>query len=82
MSTKITVKGQVTLPKAVRDAAGIRVGDRVVVRARAQGGVIVEMAAPHGHDEDYLKRLEDMIHRKPFAGCSTEEALALTRSEV
>jgi len=27
-------KGQITIPKAVRDAAGIGVGDRIVVEAR------------------------------------------------
>jgi len=42
MATKVTVRGQVTLPKAVRDAAGIKPGDRVSVRARPEGGVIVE----------------------------------------
>ena len=42
MSTKVTVKGQVTLPKAVREAAGIRPGDRVIVRAMPEGGVLVE----------------------------------------
>ncbi|HLJ72791.1 MAG TPA: AbrB/MazE/SpoVT family DNA-binding domain-containing protein [Roseiarcus sp.] len=33
MATIVTVKGQVTLPKAAREAAGFRPGDRVVVRA-------------------------------------------------
>jgi AbrB family looped-hinge helix DNA binding protein len=31
---RIYKKGQVTIPKAVREAAGIDVGDRVVVEAR------------------------------------------------
>ena len=31
---RIYGKGQVTIPKAVRDAAGLGVGDRVVVEAR------------------------------------------------
>lgn len=31
---KIYGKGQITIPKAVRDAAGLGVGDRVVVEAR------------------------------------------------
>ena len=31
MATNVTVKGQVTLPKAIREAADIRHGDRVNV---------------------------------------------------
>lgn len=31
---RIYGKGQITIPKAVRDAAGLDVGDRVVVEAR------------------------------------------------
>jgi antitoxin PrlF len=37
MTTTVTVKGQVTLPKKVRDAAGIQPGDRVEVRATGIG---------------------------------------------
>lgn len=43
-ATTVTVKGQVTLPKSVREAAGIRPGDRVVARALPTGGVLVERA--------------------------------------
>ena len=45
MVTTVTVKGQVTIPKAVREAAGIRPGDRVAVRALPEGGAVIERAA-------------------------------------
>lgn len=42
MATTVTIKGQVTIPKAMREAAGIAPGARVEVRLRPEGGVIVE----------------------------------------
>jgi len=39
---RIYGKGQVTIPKAARDAAGMTVGDRVVVEAR-DGEVVVRL---------------------------------------
>jgi antitoxin PrlF len=39
---KITAKGQVTLPKNVRDAVGLKPGDEVEVRATASGGIYIE----------------------------------------
>lgn len=54
MATTVTVKGQVTLPKQVRDAAGIKPGDKVDVRATASGGVYIEKA---GKKDDYKERL-------------------------
>ena len=38
MATTVGAGGRVVLPKSVREAAGIRPGDRVSVRARAEGG--------------------------------------------
>jgi AbrB family looped-hinge helix DNA binding protein len=46
LATNVTVKGDVTLPKAVREAANIRPGDRVNVRVRPEGGVIIEADDP------------------------------------
>jgi AbrB family looped-hinge helix DNA binding protein len=44
MSTaRIYKKGQVTIPKAVRDQTGIDVGDRVVVEAR-DGEIVLRRA--------------------------------------
>jgi bifunctional DNA-binding transcriptional regulator/antitoxin component of YhaV-PrlF toxin-antitoxin module len=71
------------VPKAVREAAGILPGDRVSIRARAEGGVIIESVEPrNANDQEYLRGLEDMSRRRPFKGFTTEELMAMTRSEV
>ena len=66
MGTNVTIKGQVTLPKAVRDAAGIRPGDRVSVRLRPEGGVIIEREALGADQSAYLAQLEEIARRRPF----------------
>ena len=86
MATTVTVKGQVTLPKAVREAAGIRPGDRVTVRARAEGGVVVERAASPAEEDAFRKRLEDIARRRPmkdgpFGGKTTDEIMRVLRGE-
>lgn len=42
MSTAVTLssKGQVTIPKAIRDRLGLKFGDRVVFRVRGQQVVV------------------------------------------
>jgi AbrB family looped-hinge helix DNA binding protein len=58
--TRVYKKGQVTIPKAVRDAAGIDDGDRVVVEARDQGIIVrrargvLEFVPPASHRPDTL----------------------------
>ena len=39
-AAKVTSKGQITVPKAVRDALGIREGDEVVFRVEGNRAVI------------------------------------------
>jgi len=41
-TSTITSKGQVTIPKEIREAMGIEPGDRVVFRMDASGRVVVE----------------------------------------
>ena len=41
-SSTITTKGQVTIPKAVREALGLRPGHRVVFRLLDDGTVLLE----------------------------------------
>lgn len=43
VASTVTVEGQVTLAKKIRDAAGIKPGDRMCVRATAAGTAIIEM---------------------------------------
>ena len=87
--TTVTVKGQVTLPKAVREAAGIRPGDRVVARALSTGGVLVERSASRELDLTAVaaarKRIEDAVadlHRRGIKPrFTTDELMGLTRGE-
>ena len=45
--------------------------------------VIIESVEPsEPNEEEYLRRLEDMSRRRPFEGFTTEEVMAMTRSEV
>ena len=46
MGQRLTVKGQVTLPKAVRDHLRVRPGEAVRFVIRPDGGVEVEADAP------------------------------------
>lgn len=43
LGSKITIKGQITLPAAVREQLGVRPGDRVVFREK-DGEIVVESA--------------------------------------
>jgi AbrB family looped-hinge helix DNA binding protein len=78
MATNVTIKGQVTIPKDVREAAGIKPGDRVEVRATAAGSVIVEKA---GKRTDYKARLYALAREQPIKGITTEELMELTRGD-
>ena len=78
MSTKVTVKGQVTLPKGVRDAAGIKAGDSVEVRATASGAVVIEKS----QEGSYKAKLRAIAKRRPLRGITTEELMELSRGEI
>ena len=41
-SAKLTSKGQITIPREVREALGLHTGDRLAFRIRDDGTVIVE----------------------------------------
>ena len=78
MTTTVTVKGQVTLPKEVRDASGIAPGDKVDVRVNAIGQVIIEKP---GTISDYKKRIYEVSKRGVIRGATTDEIMDMTRGE-
>ena len=80
MATKVTIKGQVTLPKKVREAAGIGPGDRVEVRATATGAVLIEKK-PDALAE-YETRLRALMARRPIRGVTTDELMEESRGET
>jgi len=58
-SSTVTSKGQVTIPKDVRDRLGLHTGDRIVFRFDAAGRLLVEPEAedPIGDISGFLRHL-------------------------
>ncbi|MGH9360943.1 MAG: AbrB/MazE/SpoVT family DNA-binding domain-containing protein [Thermoanaerobaculia bacterium] len=57
-ASTLTSKGQLTLPKAIRERLGVREGDRVEFRVTGTGQVLVEAAAVD------LRELRGRLKRK------------------
>ena len=76
MSTTVTSKGQVTIPKRVRDLLGIEPGSRVDFERAADGRIVLvkidEKASP-----SRLARLRGHAGK----GLTTAEIMAMTRGE-
>jgi antitoxin PrlF len=76
----ITVKGQVTIPKDVREAAGIKPGDKLDVRATASGGIYIEKP---GALKNYEARLRALAGRRLIRdGMTTDEFMEFSRGET
>ena len=74
----VTVKGQVTIPKPIRDRLGLRPGDRVAFEVGLDGAVLLRKAVV-GPDPsaDRFARLMGCA----TAGLTTDEIMAMTRGE-
>jgi AbrB family looped-hinge helix DNA binding protein len=77
-TTTVTVKGQVTLPKGIRDAAGIKPGDRLIVEATASGGVYIEKP---GSAAKYRKRLLALAKRRLVKAPTTDAYMKVIRGD-
>jgi antitoxin PrlF len=78
MSTAITSKGQVTIPKPVRTLLNLHPGDRVIFELTEQGDVrLVKEGIKASHPKSRFAALLGSAG----PGMSTDEVMALTRGE-
>ncbi len=74
----VTVEGQVTIPKPIRDHLGLSSGDRVEFEVGADGAVVVRKAYP---GTEALKDRFAGLMGCATAGLTTDEIMAMTRGE-
>ncbi|MCT7377899.1 AbrB/MazE/SpoVT family DNA-binding domain-containing protein [Chelativorans salis] len=77
MTATVTAKGQVTIPKPVRDLLGIAPGSKVDFRRAADGSVVLVLA-----DEKRPTSRFARLRGHAGKGLSTEAIMALTRGEA
>ena len=75
MSATVTIKGQVTIPKSVRDHLGIVPGSQVNFRRTADGQIVIEPAEAKPNSRFA------QLRGHAGEGMATEDIMALTRGE-
>lgn len=78
MSTRVTRKGQVTIPKRVRDRMNIRPGSAVDFKLTEDGRVVLVKA---GRKPAARRSAFARLRGSAGAGMTTDEIMALTRGE-
>ena len=74
VAARVTSKGQVTLPKAVRDALGIREGDEVVFRVEGDRALLARTP-------DFLDLAATITVPAAKRNVAWDEVIRRTRSE-
>lgn len=77
MATTLTTKGQVTIPKPIRDRLGLGPGSPVEFEIAEDGRVILRWADRAALVKSRFERLRG----RATAGLSTDQIMALTRGE-
>ncbi len=84
-TTTLTSKGQLTLPKAVRDKLHLKTGDRLRVEVTKDGRVVLcelvwVLESGYGYSRDQLGEfMESLLHTRQFEFESRDAALAALR---
>ncbi|WP_196259359.1 AbrB/MazE/SpoVT family DNA-binding domain-containing protein [Pelagibacterium limicola] len=76
MTTTVTSKGQVTIPKSVRDLLGIKPGSKVDFLRAKDGSIVL---VPHDSKRPVSRFAQLRGHAG--AGLDTDAIMALTRGE-
>ena len=80
MATTVTTKGQVTIPKEVRDLLGIKPGSAVTFEVAEDGRVVLGKVGRRGPVARPQSRFAKLRGRAS-AGMTTEDIMALTRGD-
>ena len=80
MSTRVTSKGQVTIPKKVRDHLGIKPGTAVRFEPTEDGRAVLTTAGPRKVPPRQRSRFAT-LRGTASVRMSTEEIMALTRGD-
>jgi antitoxin PrlF len=75
MPATVTTKGQITIPKAVREALGVKPGSKVEFEALEDGHIAIVKQGPKP------KGRFDRFRGVATTAMTTEEIMALTRGE-
>ncbi|MBJ7418205.1 MAG: AbrB/MazE/SpoVT family DNA-binding domain-containing protein [Niveispirillum sp.] len=76
MATTITIKGQVTIPKPIRDRLDLKPGSEVDFELMPDGRVVLIKRG----DQRIISRFEG-LRGQAGPGLSTDEIMALTRGD-
>jgi antitoxin PrlF len=73
----VTSKGQVTIPKPVRDHLGIGPGSQIAFRRAEDGSIVIEKADATGRQPSRFAK----VRGSAGPGMTTDELMALLRGE-
>lgn len=76
MATTVTSKGQVTIPKPVRDLLGLEAGSKVEFRYADDGNIVIARADEKKPESRFAK-----LRGHAGPGMTTDEIMALMRGE-
>jgi AbrB family looped-hinge helix DNA binding protein len=78
---RITSKGQVTIPQAVREQAGLHPNSEVEFEVRDNGDVVIRLAAPAPTVSlrQSFERVRGSANATAFKGMGTDEFMAFLR---
>ena len=80
LKSTLTSKGQVTIPKQVRDKLGLKMGDRLMFKIESDGKFLVQRAEEDPL-EGLLGRLRHLARDRPFTDEEMNEAIAQHHAE-
>jgi len=76
MAAKVTRKGQVTIPKPVRDLLGLTSGSTVDFQRASDGRVVLVKLDPESHPSRFAR-----LRGHAGKGLGTDAIMAMTRGE-